>query len=162
MTFTREQIRARATELALSAGVYDQFPVPLERIAEYLGYASLQFAPGTSTGEVSGAVNHQQRKIYVNATDSARRQMFTLAHEVGHVVLHGERFENFVDYRSNGNKDSRELEADSFAGELLMPEFHFRNTWTTWDGVASIVAATYGVSEQAAKVRASVLGSSIS
>ena len=158
MAYTRQQLRDKATELAINAGVHDQFPVPLERIASYLQYQSLQFVPDSNTGNVSGAVNHQQRKIYVNAEDSARRQMFTLAHEIGHVYLHDKSAGNHIDYRTSGPKTLREQEADSFAGELLMPEFHFRNTWSQWGGVESIVAATYGVSEYAVEVRARVLG----
>ena len=158
MAYTRDVIKDKATELALQAGVRGQFPVPLEIIANYLGYQSIQFSPDDSTSNVSGAVNHRQKKIYINSTDSARRQMFTLAHELGHVALHGESEGDFIDFRSDGPNDYRENEADGFAAELLMPENHFRATWMQWDGIASVVAATYGVSGTAATVRARVLG----
>ncbi|WP_281645754.1 ImmA/IrrE family metallo-endopeptidase [Parendozoicomonas sp. Alg238-R29] len=157
MALSRQQIRDAATELAINAGVHDQFPVPLERIAEYLDYQCLQFLPDDTTNKISGAVNHQQRKIYVNGDDPARRQMFTLAHEIGHVALHGEVEGNFIDHRSPGPKTPKELEADMFASELLMPEFHFRSSWSEWDGVPSLIATVYGVSEQAVKVRAKIL-----
>ena len=158
MAYTKNIIRDKATELVLQAGVRGQFPVPLESIASFLGYQSVEFFPDESTQNVSGAVNHRQKKIYINCQDSARRQMFTLAHEIGHIALHGESNGDFVDFRSDSPNDNRETEANSFAGELLMPENHFRATWLQWDGVASVVAATYGVSEDAAKVRARVLG----
>ncbi len=157
MSIPRQHIRDTATELAINAGVHDQFPVPLERVAEYLDYQCLQFLPDDTTDNVSGAVNHQQRKIYINGDDSARRQMFTLAHEIGHIALHGEMEGNFIDYRSKAEKTTREVEADTFASELLMPEFHFRTSWAQWEGVPSVISTVYGVSEQAVKVRAKIL-----
>lgn len=44
---------------------------------------------------------------------------FTLFHELGHLLLHG-RKEVFIEW-SGGDKDDREREANSFAGEQLIP-----------------------------------------
>ncbi|MFY4810772.1 ImmA/IrrE family metallo-endopeptidase [Aliarcobacter butzleri] len=67
----------------------------------------------------SGDTNY----ILVNKTDSLRRQNFTIAHELGHLVMHvGENDENHIDCRDSifSNKNN-ELQANEFAGSLLMP-----------------------------------------
>lgn len=51
--------------------------------------------------------------IFINKSASGDRQRFTLAHELGHVVLHINRMSNFV--------RDEEDEAFAFASEFLMP-----------------------------------------
>lgn len=61
--------------------------------------------------------------IYYNPGDSIKRQRFTIAHELGHYILgHGS---NFCDSKSNftmSHYDRREVDANLFALELLIPE----------------------------------------
>lgn len=67
--------------------------------------------------------------IGVNSVDNPRRQRFTIAHELGHLVLHGsqdlhidEEFPIGLRNRISGMAvDEREIEANQFAAELLMP-----------------------------------------
>ena len=51
--------------------------------------------------------------IAVNSTRHGDRQNFSLAHELGHLVLH---------FPLTGRQDDIEVEANRFAGELLLPE----------------------------------------
>jgi antirestriction protein ArdC len=56
---------------------------------------------------VNGDCNHQQRLIRVEARNDPQQQVKTLAHELAHAILHGER---------NGlTRDRMELEAESVA-----------------------------------------------
>jgi Zn-dependent peptidase ImmA (M78 family) len=57
----------------------------------------------------------------------ASRKRFTIAHEIGHRVLHGlsPSTDTLQDLRT-WSKGSKETEANIFAGELLMPEFLFK------------------------------------
>lgn len=55
--------------------------------------------------------------IGVNARCSGDRQRWTLAHELGHLVLHG---------AIRGSVDAVEMQADAFAAELLLPESGIR------------------------------------
>lgn len=55
--------------------------------------------------------------IGVNAQCSGDRQRWTLAHELGHLVLHG---------AIRGSVDDVEKQADAFAAELLLPESGIR------------------------------------
>ncbi len=80
--------------------------------------------------DMSGALKreHGGWKIYINRQDSPTRQLFTLAHELGHFFLHRESAEEFVDgeFVMNRDEDTKyaqeELEANEFAGNLVMPE----------------------------------------
>lgn len=65
-------------------------------------------------------------EIIVNSDESFSRKLFSLAHELGHFFLHKEQEEYFIDggiYRDeNCKKQNIELEANEFAGQLLMPK----------------------------------------
>lgn len=75
--------------------------------------------------------------IGVNTGDGPKRQRYTLGHELAHYFLH-DRSEPFLDSRtahvqiiprnevSSKGVDSREIEANIFAAELLMPEDRLR------------------------------------
>lgn len=84
--------------------------------------------------DVSGVLVRQQNKnvIGVQKTQSAVRQRFTIAHELGHLLLHeGEELhvdKSFaVNWRRSRNDESdaepniMEIEANAFAATLLMP-----------------------------------------
>ena len=94
----------------------------------------------------------------MNTNHPAVRQRFTLAHELGHAVLH--HGSKHIDYRRNFSApdDPREVEANKFAAELLMPEGEFRGVWASRYADRARVAAYFGVSEDAAKYRAANLG----
>ena len=67
-------------------------PVPVEDIAEhYLGYQIDFVNEGLfSDPEILGGIDFDENKIYVNASveDHDGRYAFTIAHEIGHHVLH--------------------------------------------------------------------------
>ncbi len=62
--------------------------------------------------------------IFTNSCSRLSREIFTLAHEIGHVILHLERDNSFIDNHItiNGKStDVNEQEANYFAACLLMP-----------------------------------------
>ncbi len=73
-------------------------------------------------------------KIVVNSTQNESRQRWTIAHEIGHFVLHREdpdfkpikqimhRQEDYFDYLDGGVHYNREREADKYARDFLLPE----------------------------------------
>jgi Zn-dependent peptidase ImmA (M78 family) len=71
--------------------------------------------------------------IVVNSATgiSVERQIFTMAHELGHLILHKES------YRGDQTDESEEeeKEADRFAGAFLMPENLFRREWDDCRGL---------------------------
>lgn len=79
---------------------------------------------------VSGFLDIEERTIYVNAKDNFQRRMFTLAHEIGHFILHKDILEKEpgkyeLVYRSQtleGAPDPIEQQANCFAAHLLVPK----------------------------------------
>jgi Zn-dependent peptidase ImmA (M78 family) len=104
-------------------------PVNVERVARRLG-AQVRYGP--LEGDLSGMVTIQQGVcvIGINSLHPIQRQRFTLAHELGHFCLHREDLENEIhldrgslrrDWLSSQGVEVREIEANAFAAELLMP-----------------------------------------
>lgn len=120
----RAAARALITQHAVKAA-----PVPIERIARAMK-VRVQYAP--LDGDLSGMVAMQDGVpvVGVNALHHHNRQRFTLAHELGHLVLHRDILEGAVhvdkqilhrDIMTSAGTDHREIEANAFASELLMP-----------------------------------------
>jgi Zn-dependent peptidase ImmA (M78 family) len=97
------------------------------KIASALG---LVVRYGPLPDDLSGFLVHESNRavIGINSRQTKPRQTFTLAHEIGHFVLHPRA--NFVDRkliyfrdsRSAAAVDQREVQANDFAANLLMPE----------------------------------------
>jgi Zn-dependent peptidase ImmA (M78 family) len=103
----------------------DTLPIPVHAIAEKLG-AKIQFEP--MPDEISGLLYRDEDEtpiVGVNSSHSNTRQRFTIAHEIGHLRLHAS--ETFIDgiikrdQRSERAVDPKEIQANGFAAELLMP-----------------------------------------
>ena len=99
--------------------------------------------------------NHYIAKIYLNSDQSETTKTFTLAHELGHFLLHKET-NNFridlQDYSEEGDPKNEETEANYFAGALLMPadklSIALKNAKNMQD-----VAKSFGVSVPAVEAR---------
>jgi len=116
-------------------------PSPVEEIAESLllldvvdieDIRTIVGAP-QGAGRISGMLTTADRTIWVDRLESERslgRRRFTIAHEIGHWLLHAQRgergnFERFCrapDLDPGGDPAKQEGEANDFAAELLMPE----------------------------------------
>jgi len=113
--------------------------------------------------DISGMVisSNKEKHIYVNEEDIPPRQRFTIAHEIGHIVLHhkiGEGEFRDVDYRGKNNQyDAREWEANAFASALLMPK---AKAIKIWDKVQDVddFANIFKVSKLAGSIRLQNLG----
>lgn len=140
-------------------------PVPVEKIAERLGL-DVRYAP--FDGELSGALVRNDGECYigVNSLHSPNRRRFTIAHELGHYLLHeGVKQHLDNDFRVNWRDDKsskavnpEEMEANRFAAELLMPaEFLVRDIERieNFDSESAInlLARRYRVSREAMKIR---------
>jgi len=124
-----------------SASIEGFYPVPLEEILQLLGWkldvvADLGF---TDLQPVHGECDHDKGEIRIASDVAANRgqRNFTLAHEIGHAVLHPRKScdglpdERVLSRRSGQQvrrmsnsaprRNVREDEADAFARELLMP-----------------------------------------
>lgn len=166
------QIDTRAENILRQTGML-RVPVDVELVAHRL---SLQIEAVPLGENVSGllVVEKGQGVIGYNVTHAPVRQRFTVAHEIGHFILH--RNDNpsalFIDTRyivyrrdakSSTGEDRREREANRFAAALLMPatllyvelqnhpfDFGDEETLTT-------LASKFQVSTQAMSIRLSNL-----
>jgi len=132
MAVRRRQIRVIVERLLLANRV-SCAPVDVEKLARSLG-ADVQYEPADEN--LSGFIlrNRKTRRavIGVNSTHHPNRQRFTIAHEVGHFLLH-DQDDIHVDgndcgllvrrrnEESSKGEDDFEKEANLFAAELLMP-----------------------------------------
>jgi len=164
----RSTIQKHARELLEGQGV-TAAPVPVERIAKKLD-AQLRFSP--LDDELSGMVYVKDGTpiIGVNALHHPNRQRFTLAHEVGHLVLHRPEITKQIhvdkgfpmlmrDAASAAGVDEMEIEANFFAAELLMPEDFLARSLQGQsfdiddEGAVSALAKEYKVSVAAMRFR---------
>jgi Zn-dependent peptidase ImmA (M78 family) len=104
--------------------------------------------------------------IAVNNRHPEVRQRFSLAHELGHLIMHGNyehlKVEKSIQprlfTRADGIHSLDEKEANEFAAELLMPEELIRKDFEKYidkkeDNIISYLAEKYNVSEIALQYR---------
>lgn len=107
----------------------------------------------------SGYYDSKQKTIFVNDDYPATRNLFTIAHEIGHFVLHNGSQNRFDEYHKYTPEElKREREANDFAGELLMPQYKFKEVFDEVRGDMKKLADRFGVSIRAAEVRGFWLG----
>ena len=121
---------------------------------------------------ISGKIQKNQGDkfvIYINEKDSSTRQVFTIAHELGHYFRHKNFFQTnttleepssslhntFQKDRKHYTEEerTREKEANEFAAELLMPEEIIRKKWHELNQSLSKMAKYFNVSEMAMAFR---------
>jgi Zn-dependent peptidase ImmA (M78 family) len=175
MTRRPDKSRARKEAKALleEFGV-ESAPVPVERIAKSLR-VRVDYAP--LDGELSGLayIREGTAIIGINTLHAPNRQRFTLAHELAHVRLHRPALEQAVhvdrgslrrDGLAAAGVDATEIEANTFAVELLMPEsllkaaFEGQSVDLEDDDAVAALAKRFKVSEAAMRFRLGTLGES--
>lgn len=107
--------------------------------------------------EVDGIIKWEEggAKIYINDKFNPTRKTFTLAHELGHYLLHPNEEKLRVDrfnYSLDTKESLEETEANYFAASLLMPKEEFIKVLSLTDDLSKI-ASYFGVSEAAVKTR---------
>lgn len=161
--------KRQAAELLARARVR-RAPVPVEKLAALLD-AEIVLQP--FSGEISGIVYRNEdgsAVIGVNSSHSTQRQRFTIAHEIGHLLLHADENlhvdKNFPiglrDGVSSQSVDENEVEANQFAAALLMPADLIAADIEPLVGTDVLfairkLAKRYKVSEQAMSIRLSTL-----
>jgi Zn-dependent peptidase ImmA (M78 family) len=130
----RKEVERRA-ELFLQEFPKLSPPIDIERIAVSSG---IQVVRTVADWNESGFLLRDQDRalIGINSRNSARRQRFTIAHELGHWYLHKSKHlivDQSVMIHKRNNISSQatsqqEIEANQFAAALLMPERFVFNT----------------------------------
>ena len=121
-------IEERAESLLNEFNLYS-FPVDVTKCADLLG---IDVQAAELEPEISGVFIKKENIPYIryNSHDMPVRQRFTIAHEIGHFLLHAKSTSLFIDksekvmYRnmqSSTGELLKEREANAFAAALLMP-----------------------------------------
>jgi Zn-dependent peptidase ImmA (M78 family) len=140
-------------------------PVPVDAIARAVGL-DVRYAP--TTDDVSGALIRNGK-----SAQHENRQRFTIAHEIGHFILHKRTERHFdedfrIDYRNAISSEAtqrNEIEANGFAAALLMPGSFLKKDLlrmdvdeSNADQTIQTLAVRYKVSRRAMELRLLNLG----
>jgi Zn-dependent peptidase ImmA (M78 family) len=161
-------------------------PVPIEEIADFnLGLDIIPFPDLRQNWDVDGFLAFACNAIYVDQwqmVNRVRRYRFTIAHELAHLILHSDLYEeagigdleDYLAYQESLDPDLRdacEYQAMNLAGRILLPRPSFTTAcrrvldsvrakltqvkdWNTvGELVASRVAPEFEVSDEVASRR---------
>lgn len=139
-------------------------PVDLNKIAKHLG---LTIQEENFEDNLSGVLLRNEKVIAINKSHSDRRKKFTIAHEIGHFIIHTklDKFFDGVYKREKINTTANnvhETQANEFAASLLMPKKELLKSIeeVNMGKIQSLsqLAEVYRVSEQAMSFRLLNLG----
>ena len=146
-------------------------PVDPSSVARKLGASVVP--QRDDTGDRSGLVARRGTEVIigVNSAHSDVRQRFTVAHEIGHMLLHADEAliidgagYSLIGERKEGESSPREIEANAFAAALLMPSqwiaeaLREKKIDLSDDSALSVLAKRFRVSQQAMMFRLVNLG----
>jgi Zn-dependent peptidase ImmA (M78 family) len=152
---------------------WDSYVVDVELIATLLYALGVQRVEDLRVGQraYAGLLDGRAKLIAVEGLDGAPRQRFSLAHELGHYVLHFLPQPNGRGLFTCTTQDMaisqagtelvharQELEANQFAAALLMPEPAVRAMHQVVGGRLFALARHFQVSQQAMEIRLGRLG----
>lgn len=153
-------------EQAAANGCYNGDQLDIEKLVEYVSNSNptepLRLEYAVMEPATSGSLTYEAGVwiIKVNKYHNVRRQRFTIAHELGHYMMHRNKSEAFTDeifFRSE-KKDVIEYRANEFASLLLMPEDRVRKAIAEGDRNLGKLSERFNVSSAAMKVRVQELG----
>lgn len=153
--------------------VYEKYKnkIPFQ-VVEFANEVGLEVFEDKLAENISGKIEKKpdgKFVCYVNKKDSPTRQVFTIAHELGHYFRHRKFFETNstleeplnplyntfqkdINHYSEDEKN-REREANEFAAELLMPEIIVKKKWHELNHSLAKMAKYFNVSEMAMAFR---------
>lgn len=166
MTIKDPQAEAVRLRRKLFPGV---LPVPVEAIAKQSG---IRVESISLDDELSGMsfIKDGVAVIVVNSNHHVNRRRFTIAHELGHHILHESYLRNNVhvdkvvlhrDSLSSDGIDEKEVQANKFAAELLMPSIYLmkiNNVDINDDAEVQVLAKRLKVSAAALAYRLTNIG----
>lgn len=158
----REKIMSIGEQVAEAFSYTDDFNI--ERVVDELGGRIVlnDFWDNLARTGSLEVTSLRDFDIFIPNHTTHERDRFTIAHELGHYILHylpnvGPQTDSPFRIDRYGNS-AIEREANLFASAFLMPERQFRDAYGQFGGDLSAVATRFGVSEIAAQVRAKMLG----
>jgi IrrE N-terminal-like domain len=145
--YSYEDLRKKADQFLRQYHPSGNIPVPIEEIVEFdFGINIVPVLGLQREYEVEGFTSGDLKNIYVDEyvyTDRITRYRFTLAHEIGHVVLHrrlcaAHKFKSvhgwreFIDSITEEEHSWLEYQGYAFAGLVLVPKEKLVKSTTEW------------------------------
>ena len=149
--WTRSEVQQFGANAATSLGY--QPGSDIEAIVEKLG-GRLTVSDWDSARN-TGSITVRGPRDFISPLSGERRSRFTIAHEIGHYMLHSQLGKAPITVRRDGS-GRVEWEANWFAAGFLMPEQEFKAKQSAGYGDAEL-AEHFGVSVAAVQVRQSSL-----
>lgn len=123
--FRRREIRIKADSFREKCKVSRYGIINLFKECERRGYKLIRYPIGEEGNLGFSLKRDEDIIIFTNSSARLSREIFTLAHEIGHILLHFSGENRFIDdsITINGRStNEKEQEANYFAVCLLMPE----------------------------------------
>lgn len=174
--YARKKLAIAEARRCLAEAQVQAPPVQVNEIAALQG-ARVVYRPFDGDDVSACLIPTTPPTIGVNARHHKNRQRYSIAHEIGHLILHRSQDATvhldpnlrplFRDEESSKGVDRKEIEANTFAAELLMPENFIRKDLELLgyacldpeeDPVIRDLAKKYQVSLQAMTIRLVNLG----
>jgi Zn-dependent peptidase ImmA (M78 family) len=129
------KIAEEAVSFAIQYGIEEEIPVPIEEVVEFdLGFDIILTENMQRDFDVEGFTTFKDKSIYVDDfiyKNRPYRYRFTLAHEVGHIVLHKSllegielisvtQWEQFIDQVDIKDYNALEFQGYAFGGLVLV------------------------------------------
>ena len=170
-----EKIRGMsANDILDEVGIRGEVPIRLNRVFEHFGitvapydFTEMELSPElvdivNKRGNILGMIisDGDRAGILYNKHDTPNRQRFTIAHELAHCAQADGHITRFVEFRRDReSNDEKEIMANIFAGELLIPkesllEFCHNNVAPSVD----LLAKAFAISINVMKARLTHLG----
>ena len=162
-TSSLQKLQDKNPETNLSEFKND-FPVRLGDICDQLGII-VDFKNNMEDDKY-GLIRYKDDKyrIDINNNQNIYKNLFTIAHELGHYCLHDKELKEgkeFSDRKNSGytkEEWEKEKEANHFAAQLLMPEDKFIEKFNEYKGDYNLLQNFFRVSREAVNYRAINLG----
>ena len=120
----KREIRIKADSFRANCKIGRYGIIDLFKECERMDYKLLRYPLGENADLGFMTKRDNDIVIFTNSCSRLSREIFTLAHEIGHVILHLNDASSFIDdsITINGRStDEKEQEANYFAACLLMP-----------------------------------------
>ncbi len=125
----KERAKNEALRIVNEFGYKEPYVDPVRICRELIGIDVFFADFEGDESAISGFFYHKNNAIYVNKQEYPKRQTFTIAHELGHKMLHEDWVVKTDEYQvlyrdtTKITQDWREVEANTFAANLLVPKF---------------------------------------
>lgn len=154
-----DTIEELAAQMVSDSGIssHDFNSLDVIQLAQSLGckVEEVDFDPDTISAKVQKVADGSYL-IQVSRRDSAKRQRFSIAHEISHIVLHDD--DEFVEWRKplsdydDPDMLYKEVQANMLASALLMPKELVKKVWGETKDIDDLAEA-FNVSRSAAYYR---------